>query len=373
MDNNLIEKELKELLKLNEDARYQLIIDHDFKNDPQKLKYKLDISKENDNLGVNDIFEIYISYKDKKTYIISPNINNYNLDIYELNDIIKISSLTCHRNRISTIKYFIEKYKNNEYLISGDFNQIVIIWDLTVNYNIKYKIDTKYENLSIYSCLLLLCNNYYDTANNKYNENYIITSTRNSSKELDKSATKIYSLYSGEFIKSIKNSNNNNILYLLPWYNKENNNFYIIQFADKKIVINNLLEDELYSELINEPEDSHYNGFIYNIGKKDFLFSSSYKGNIDIWDLYNKKIFQVIKMKNCNIFNIIQWNKKYIICTDYKNKCFKIIDLTKNKIVGEIKSWNKSSIKSIKKIYSFKYGECLFSAGNDKRIKLWNF
>ena len=333
----------------------------------------IDISKENDNLGVNDIFEIYISCKDKKTYIISQNINNYNLDIYELNDIIKISSLTGHRNRISTIKYFIEKYKNNEYLISGDFNQIVIIWDLTLNYNIKYKIDTKYENLSIYSCLLLLCNNYYDTDNNKYNENYIITSTRNSSKELDKSATKIYSLYSGEFIKSIKNSNNNNILYLLPWYNKENNNFYIIQFADKKIVINNLLEDELYSELINEPEDSHYNGFIYNIGKKDFLFSSSYKGNIDIWDLYNKKIFQVIKMKNCNIFNIIQWNKKYIICTDYKNKCFKIIDLTKNKIVGEIKSGNKSSIKSIKKIYSFKYGECLFSAGNDKKIKLWNF
>ena len=254
--------EFKELLKLNELSRYQSLIDHEFKNNPQELKYKLDISKSNDNLGVNDIFEIFISYKDSKTYIVSPNLNNYNLDIYDLNDIIKISSLRSHKNRVSTIKYFIEKYKNNEFLISGDLNQIVIIWDITLNYDIKYKIDTKYENLSIYSCLLLLCNNYYDTINNKYNDNYIITSTRNTSKELDKSATKIYSLNNGEFIKSIKNSNTNSILYLLQWYNKENNNFYIIQFADKKIVINNLLEDEIYSEFINEPEDSHYNGFI---------------------------------------------------------------------------------------------------------------
>ena len=112
---------------------------------------------------------------------------------------------------------------------------------------------------------------------------------------------------------------------------------------------------------------------LYNERKKDYLYSSSYKGKIDIWDLYNKKIFQVIKMKNTNIFNIIQWNKKFVICTDYKNKCLQIIDLEKNKIVSEINCGNKSSIKSIKKIYSFKYGECLFSAGNDKIIKLWSF
>lgn len=177
MDNNIIEEELKELLHLNEAARYQLVIDHEFKNDPQKLKYKLDISKTNDNFGINDIFEIFISFKDQLTYIISPNMNNYNLDIYDLHKIIKVSSLSGHKNRVSTIKYFIEKYKYKEYLISGDFNQIVIIWDITLNYNIKYKIDTKYENFSIYSCLLMLWNNYYDTINNKYNENYIITST----------------------------------------------------------------------------------------------------------------------------------------------------------------------------------------------------
>ena len=42
-----------------------------------------------------------------------------------------------------------------EYLISADYDKIVIIWDITNNYNIKYKIDTKYGN-QIHSCLLII-------------------------------------------------------------------------------------------------------------------------------------------------------------------------------------------------------------------------
>ena len=56
-------------------------------------------------------------------------------------------------------------------------------------------------------------------------------------------------------------------------------------------MINNLLEDELYSELIHEPESDHFSGFIYNRNNNDYLCSSSYNGYINIWDLYNKKIF----------------------------------------------------------------------------------
>ena len=113
--------------------------------------------------------------------------------------------------------------------------------------------------LFIYSCSCLLIFPH----NN--NDNYIITSTRSTSKDNDKSATKIYSLKNGNFIKYINNINNNIIYYLLSWYNKKNNKYYIIQLAKNKIVINNLLEDELYSELIHQPEDYHCSGFIYNI------------------------------------------------------------------------------------------------------------
>ena len=144
----------------------------------------------------------------------------------------------------------------------------------------------------------------------------------------------------------------------------------------KKIIINNLFEDGLYCELINEPEDSHYSGLIYNKGNKDYLFSSSYNGKIDIWNLYDKKIYQVIKLDKCNLFHIIEWNKKYIIAADYKNKSFKVIDLTKNKVVGEIKGEHKNPVKCIKKLFlikNFKYEEELLSSGNDKTIKVWSF
>jgi len=91
-------------------------------------------------------------------------------------------------------------------LIAGDDNKSFIIWDITNNYNIKYRIYTKYEH-NIYSCLLV----FPHSLNN--NNNYIIASTYNQSDNNEKSATKIYSLENGQFIRYIKNTNNNIIYY----------------------------------------------------------------------------------------------------------------------------------------------------------------
>ena len=141
----------------------------------------------------------------------------------------------------------------------------------------------------------------------KNNDNYIITSTYNKSGKNEDSATKIYSLNDGKFIKFINNTNNNAVYYLLSWYNKKNNKYYIIQFSKKKIIISNLLED-VYSELINQPEDYHNSGFIYYKDNNDYLCSSSENGYINIWDLYNKTIFKVINTNGCTLYHIIEWN-----------------------------------------------------------------
>ena len=154
----------------------------------------------------------------------------------------------------------------------------------------------------------------------------------NSGKDED-SATKLYSLNNGNFFKYINKTNKNVIYYLLSWYNKRNNKYYIIQFSFKKIIINNLLEDELYSELCNEPEKEHFSGFIYYKDNNDYLCSSSDNGYINIWDLYNKKIYKVINTNGCGLAYIIEWNKKYIIVADVNNKSFKIvIDIDNNSI-----------------------------------------
>ena len=183
-------------------------------------------------------------------------------------------------------------------------------------------------------------------------------------------STKIYSLNDGKFIKFINNTNNNAIYYLLSWHNKKNNKYYIIQFSFCKIIINNLLEDELYSELINQPEADHYSGFIYYKDNNDYLCSSSENGYINIWDLYNKTIFKVINTNGCVLAHIIEWNKKYIIVADFNNKKFKIIDIENNSI-NDIVPEHKDKLICIKKINHPIYGESLLSAGKDKTIKLW--
>ena len=249
--------------------------------EPQNLKYKLNITESNEFLGVNDLFEVFICNNDHKEYVVSKNINNYNLDIYTLLDNKKLLSLQGHKNKITSIRYFIDNISNYEYLISADINGIVILWDIINNYKIKYQININYNiysdiGLVIYSCLLTFDENIED--------NYIITSLNNISEDIKKSATKIYSLQNGEFIKCIDNSNKIKILYLLPWYDKKNNQHYIIQFGSESIVINSLLKNELYSEFVQKPEGLHYSGFIYRKDDNEYLLIK----------IYSKQLIQII-------------------------------------------------------------------------------
>ena len=103
----------------------------------------------------------------------------------------------------------------------------------------------------------------------------------------------------------------------------------------------------------------------------DYLCSSSYNGYINLWDLYNKKIFKVIDTKGCELSHIIEWTKKYIIAADINKKLIKIFDIEYNKIITDIKSGHNEQLISIKKINHPIYSEPLFSASNDKTIKLW--
>ena len=146
------------------------------------------------------------------------------------------------------------------------------------------------------------------------------------------------------------------------------NNYYSFYYT---MIINNILKDELYSELKQEPEDDHYSGFIYNKENNDYLCSSSDNGYINIWDLYNQKIFKVINTNNCFLFHIIEWNNKYIIVADYNNKCFKVINLEDNSIIDNFKGEHTKNLVCIKKLYHPLYGESLLTAAQDSIIKLW--
>ena len=360
INNEYQEKEIN-LEKINNNKEYEKKINYEFVKDPKNLKYKSDLISSNSDSGYNDIFEIYISYKDNQEYIVSPNYKNFNLNIFNLRNNQKILSLEKHENSIRTIRYFINNKNKNEYLISADRDYKVIIWDITNNYNIKYIIDTKYAS-DIYSCLLVFPENM--------NDNFIVTSTYCMSKNNEEAATKVYSFNDCKFIKYINNTSDIHIYYLLSLYNKNNNQYYIIQFSKNKILINNLISDELYSELINIPEGYHYSGVLYYKDNKDYLCSSSTNGYLNIWDLYEKKIYKNINTNGSNLAHVINWNNKYIIAVDINKKSFKIIEIENNSIY-DIKNENKHKLYCIKKVNHPIYGESLLSVTNDKVIKLW--
>ena len=322
-----------------------------FKKQPN-LKLKQNILESNDNKGFNDLFEVFTSLKDNNQYLISPNNMNYNLDIISLNNNQLIQSLKGHNNNITMVRYFTNK--KIEYLISADINNIVIIWNIS-DINIeKYKIKLKYNNW-IYSCLLLF----------NYDEINIITSCCGIGN------TKVYLFKDKKitFLRNIKNSKNNNVYYLLAWYNEKNKNNYIIEFCKRKIVINNINKNKLYSNLISENvKDSCYiTGFLFN----SFLFSNSMNGYVNIWDLYENKLINHIFVNNSILTNLIQWNEKYIILINGNKNSIIIIDYYHGIIISNIFSQHEKGILFIKKIEHPIYGESLLTSGQDGFIKLW--
>ena len=332
-----------------------------FQKNPN-LKFKQNIVESNNSFGFNDLFEVYQSKKDNCQYLISPNSLTHNLDIISLNNNKLISSLKGHKKSITMVRYFTGD-NNKEYLISADINPVVIIWDISDKKVIYYKIKLQYKNW-IYSCCILVLKDY----------DYAITSS------CGVGNTKVYLLKNkkAKFLKNMHNSKSNNVYYLMTWYNVKDKNYYLIEFCKRKIVVNNIEQNIVYTIFgENESGFTYMNGFIYtpemntDNNYKDYLFSNTNNGYIYIWDLYEKNLVFNIFINNCLINNIIQWNKNIIILSDLNKNSIKIVLIDYGIVISDIYSQHDIGILCIKKIFHPIYGESLLSSGQDGSIKLW--
>ena len=339
-----------------------------FTQNPNELKYNSSIIKNISSKGVNDIFEVFISNKDKKEYLISKNAKTHSLDIILLKDNQIINSLKGHKNTVTMVRYFLNYKGKNEYLISADIDKNVIIWDINNNYNILHLIKTEYIDNYIYSCYLFFDN---------FDNNFIFTSCGlNRYKINDTSFTKMYSFKTGNFEKNIRDSNYNNTYYLLIWYNENDKINYLVECCEEKIVITNFVQNELYAKFlpVGFKVLKYYSAFIFNSENKfgkDLLCCSTSNGLIVIWNLINKQLFYCGKISKVELYNIIPWSKKYIIISGGSNKSIKIFDIETLKEVNNIQTDHSSNINCVKKILHPEYGESLLTSGNDHQIKLW--
>ena len=327
-------------------------IKNEFLGDPQKLKFKEYLTNINSSKGWICNIEVYISIKDNIEYLVYDNYYNYNLDIMRIEDKTIITSLKGHNYYTSVIRYYL-KDNNEEYVLSCDEYNIVIIWDIGDYYKKKYKIQEKGYSGYIKDALLLF---------NIFNMNYILLSSN---------ANEYSQLYEfnkkTKYIKKINGTNKYYTFYMIPW--EYNNKYFIIECGNKIISINNLLENENYAELSMEPEYNHGCGFIY---KDNYLcVSDNYNGFIRVWDLIKKVIYKQINYNIYRGYEIIAWNNTYSILGTTGS--FVIFDIEEGKVVKKINSDNNYNLKGIKKIRLKKYGECLICSDENYGIQLFNF
>jgi len=320
-----------------------------FKEDPCNLKYLENITNNNSCGGLLYNFTVYNGLKDNIEYIVYNNKNNYNIEIMRINDKTLINSLKGHNNITTVIRYFLKDNKE-DYILSCDFDKLVIVWDIQNNYNKKYNIKTEYFG-NIYDALLLF---------NIFNNNYILISSGNNNE-----FSKLYEFKNNTpFIRNIYGTNENFTYFVIPWLYK--NKYYTIECCDYIISINNLLDDECYANLTMEHEGYHYSGYIYN---DNYLCVSDDNNNsIRIWNLVNKVIYKEIKYDGKYGREIIPWNNKYAILG-----CFGgivIVNIEEGKMVTKIKLDN-TRVRGVKKMKINKLGECLIISDNNSSLKLY--
>ena len=323
------------------------------------LKNKID-----GNIGINDLFEVYHLHNDENTVYIatkkkfenSTNICDKSdiniLQINTLEDIQLLKMLEGHNKNIIFIKYFLDDRNKKDYLLSGDKENLLIVWEILdfINYQKVSRIKVDYGALSlmdkiIYNSLLLF--------QEKKNYIYIATFSRN--------YNQLYELEDGGYIKDVLITYNYKTLYLIKYKNSEHKNL-IIDCCQDYIVIYNPFNEEIYAKIENEKTlgDNRHACIIYNKDNTDILSVVNENGFIILFDLKKKFIIRSYKV-NTGLYNIIDWNYNFLIFTQYDEDSLGIIHL-ENRSIGKKIKCEKNS-KCIKNILLNKNQELIITSG----------
>ena len=355
-------KILKNQLNLlnNNGHRAKLIKEEDqlvFKSDLSLLNSIKKIDAEIDGgRGVNDYFEPFHLKNDESTVYIavkckeeSSDISNIDIiKMSSINDIKKIKRLSGHQKRIVFIKYFKNPYTLQEYLISGDREEIVRAWEIIDenNFQLLCVIKTNYGRLlmqqSIYNCLI------YFTEN----RSYIITTT------VTNNYSRLYDLENGSLIKDISLTYYNYTFYLIRY--KE----YIIDCCKNFVMIYNPINEEVYSKIENSytKGDNRSCCIIYNKNDNDYLYISNSNGYVIEYCLNTKVVMYNFDI-NKDLYHIIFWDLNNLIIAQYNSEYLGLVDIKNKNIKNLIKC--RKTFMCVKKILLNKNNEILLASGED--------
>ena len=378
---NIIDEDEQLDMNINYDIEEKKINLNDIKNIDENIEFKtnpnLSIRKKYFKVRNNSLIELYHSYHDNNELYMAKTektILGYNIKIIKFKNREFVTRLKKHNNKIIIIKHFFNLIKLHDFIISGDIDHIINIWDVSYKYSINQFIySIIYNGNNIYKILNI---SIEENENNNIN-NYLL---------IYDNSINVYKLSNGNFIKNINHYplKEEKIINLIKWKNKDNNLDYIIKCSEHKIVIFNFIDEDIFFELSNYKKNNDdtnliykSEGYISSFQNLDYLFIFTSDMNLEIWDLYNLSLKENISINinldnDNNLLNIVPWNNKYLLIIDEKDNFIYVIDIISNIIVSKIVGSFKNNNKPIyfKKIMDKKYGESLLLWCNNRHISL---
>ena len=340
----------------------------------EKLENRIECS-----YGICNIFDTYLSPRNNQVYIIFSNIlgTSVYIYIYSVNNkgIYKKLSPCIHQKELRMLKYFINKSKTSEYIISSDCEGILCIWSVSHNFILQTRINV-YNQKDIFNCVLL----YKNEIDFTIIDDYIIFGCESTSED-DSTSVKVYSLNKGNFIKNITGTNIEKIRDVLIWKNKKTKEYYLICLAKDKIILINFIQNLKEEEIATKDRNLFNCGMIYDEISNDgseysYLLCTSSTGHIIIIELYERKITCDIKLKQHihRVYDILPWDERYIIFADCLDNGILVFEYDwGGKIVGisNINGLDEDDIECIRKIKHPIYGDCLLTASHKNCIKFF--
>ena len=326
--------------------------------------------------GLNESFDIFKSELNGNNYLIVANKNNNNIDIINIESNKLIKSIKNNPSKFIYIKYFQKIEAKKNYLITINIKNAINIYEFSEENN--------FEKINL--LLTIITKKEFNNTFNFINSTLIFNIKINSklfdillvssrARYMEEYPTLIYNIKNGQELKEISHTKKNMTRFMIPWYNKNDDNYYLIELCEELLIVINILYNNIYAKLDEEKFKSFNTGFVHELNDIDFLFVADSCGQIQVFNLFSKEICFKIDVRknksNIRLYGLILWNYNYLIVNDDNNKSIIVIDLKNKYIIGSTYNEHNDSVRCIKRIRHKKYGECLITGGDDHFIKLF--
>ena len=326
--------------------------------------------------GLNESFDIFKSELNGNNYLIVANKNNNNIDIINIESNKLIKSIKNNPSKFIYIKYFQKIEAKKNYLITINIKNAINIYEFSEENN--------FEKINL--LLTIITKKEFNNTFNFINSTLIFNIKINSklfdillvssrARYMEEYPTLIYNIKNGQELKEISHTKKNMTRFMIPWFNKNDDNYYLIELCEELLIVINILYNNIYAKLDEEKFKSFNTGFVHELNDIDFLFVADSCGQIQVFNLFSKEICFKIDVRknksNIRLYGLILWNYNYLIVNDDNNKSIIVIDLKNKYIIGSTYNEHNDSVRCIKRIRHKKYGECLITGGDDHFIKLF--